>query len=360
MCKKLQALFALLIFFTFTGSAQNTFTVNNTPGAPADYHTLQGAIDSVPPGSTLLLQASGQSYLQGIIRKPLVIYGAGYFLGQNNAPNTQAKFTESMVANLAFLNGSQGSIASGLSFVNSTGDPAGLRTRLNFDSTSNITVSRCKIPNAGCNCAGHDIAAFFNLSSSITIQQCYLIVGDGSILAPYQSSGILFKNNIIVGQIDPIAYAQAPFNYTFEGNSFYGNISSPSFTNGSFINNVFIQNPVQTVGVASPMSFADHNVCNVDIFPAGGTNIINADPVNTYVLLSNPAISSNDGIIQLKPGSVAIGYGTGGIDCGAFGSSVAYVLSGIPAIPNFYFASVPQTGTSTGGLKVQLKIKANN
>jgi hypothetical protein len=175
-----------------------------------------------------------------------------------------------------------------------------------------------------------------------------------------KSTGILFINNIIVGEINFVANQQTPFDYRFENNSFYGRISSLDFANGSFVNNVIIQTPAETVYLNTPMSFADHNVSNVNIFPGGGSNIINADGANTYTIFSNPAISSQDGIWQLKPGSVAIGYGAGGIDCGAYGGSKPYVLSGIPAIPNFYFADPQQAATGNGGLNIHFKIKANN
>jgi hypothetical protein len=133
------------------------------------------------------------------------------------------------------------------------------------------------------------------------------------------------------------------------------------FSNGSFYNNVIIQNnPAITVSVTGAMTFADHNVSNVNIFPSTGTNINNADGANTYAGNSNPSISSNDGIWKLKTGSPAIGYAIDGTDCGAYGSNKPYVLSGIPAIPNFYFASPQQVGTGGGGLNIHFKIKANN
>ena len=45
----------------------------------------------------------------------------------------------------------------------------------------------------------------------------------------------------------------------------------------------------------------------------------------------------------------------------AYGTTtMRYVFSGIPAIPNIYYANPQQIGTTTGGLKIQLKIKANN
>jgi hypothetical protein len=116
-----------------------------------------------------------------------------------------------------------------------------------------------------------------------------------------------------------------------------------------------------------PFSFATHNVTNVkQLFSsdnnADKTNLIDANlSIDSLFLdFSNPAVSSADGNYQLRANTRAKNFGNDGTDAGAFGGTAAYKLSGIPAIPNIYFAQVPQTGTSGGGLKVHLKVQANN
>jgi hypothetical protein len=360
MSKKLQTLLASLIFFTSTGIAQTFYTVDNRPGLPANYHTLQGALDSVPSGSILLLQGSGIHYGFGDVKKPVAIFGAGYFLGQNPAPSTQAKLNQSMVAQLFFHKGAQGSIVSGVSFVQNS-SYGGIAQRIICDSASDITISRCYFEYIPFDGFTRTRIFLFQNSSSIAINQCYISVAE-TVMVPIKSSGIIFSNNIFVGSgiTSMIISAQSPFNYSFNNNSFSATMQSIDFSGGSFSNNVIIQNNTGiTVTVSGVMVFADHNVSNVNIFPAGGTNINNADGSNTYVGTSNPAITSADGIWQLKPGSVAIGYATNGSDCGAYGGTKSYVLSGIPAIPNFYFADAQQSATGTGGLNIHFKIKAN-
>jgi len=362
MFRKIKTLAACFIVMIQCAVAQNVYTVNNTPGSPANYHILQDALDNVPAGSIILLQSSAINYGFGLIKKPLVIYGAGYFIGQNPAPNTQALLNRSMVTHLSFVNGSQGSIVSGVSFVLNPTLDGQINQRIVCDSTSNISLSRCYFDYVPFGGFIHNRVFLIQNSSSISIKQSYINLQE-AILVPIKSSGIAFNNNVFVGSgvVNIIDVNQAPFDYTFNSNSFSGTMQYIDFTGGSFYNNVIIQNNLSyTINISGNMTVADHNVSNVNIFPAGGTNITNADGANTYVGFSNPAISSQDGIWQLKPGSVAIGYGIGGIDCGAYGGTGAYVLSGIPAIPNIYFASVPQVGTSVGGLKIHLKIKANN
>jgi hypothetical protein len=117
----------------------------------------------------------------------------------------------------------------------------------------------------------------------------------------------------------------------------------------------------------NPFSTAGHNITNVkNLFKYDGladnTNLVNVNLTidSLFLDFSNLLVSSTDGNYQLRPITVAKNFGSDGTDAGAFGGAYPYVLSGIPAIPNIYFAQVPQTGTSNGGLKVHLKIQANN
>lgn len=357
--------FTLIILLHLSlGSAfsQNTFILNNTPGTAANFRTLQGALDSVPAGNIILIQGSGINYGLATISKPVVIYGPGYFLGQNNVPNTQADLSEAMLIRLVFAAGSQGSIISGLSFVPRAQDDYASNNRININNTSDIIINRCHFESNPGNGDEHQNFAIIN-STNVTISQSFIGL-NGAVLCYFSSaSNILFKNNIIEGQPNLFiasGFSALPYSYTFQNNSMIGSIDAGSrFCNGTFINNVIINNGPATTYNGCAMTFADHNVSNMNIFP-GGTNISNADASKTYLLNSNPLFSSRDAIYQQKPGSSAVGYGNDGTDAGAFGTTDKYIFSGLPAIPNTYFADVPQIGTNTGGLKIHLKIKANN
>ena len=83
--KKILFLLSLWPVWSF---AQNTYSVSNILGVTSDYYTLQGAIDSVPAGSTLLVFPSPKSYGIVSISKKIAIYGTGFLLDQNDAPFT--------------------------------------------------------------------------------------------------------------------------------------------------------------------------------------------------------------------------------------------------------------------------------
>ena len=74
---------------------------------------------------------------------------------------------------------------------------------------------------------------------------------------------------------------------------------------------------------------------------------------------------SYDAYFKLKAGSPAIGAGYGStaqtpVDCGMFGGSGSYVLSGIPAIPSIYFFANQPVGSNSDPIDVQVKVRSNN
>jgi len=376
--KKTILLSAVIILAISKCIAQGTYVVNNIPGSAANYHVLQHALDSVPSGSIILLQNSGLNYGQAIIKKPLVIYGAGYFLGQNAAPNTQANLSESLIKYLEFDSGSQGSIVSGLHIKDSANDQSLINTRVNFGGTNNVTLSRCIIDPAVAFSYNYSGSAMqFGNCSNITVEQCYINVLTSSEYFVWlnSSSNILLTNNLIVGYIDFSANAGNSSTYILKNNTFYGNIAGTFHAEGCQMleNNVIIVTDTSASITSNnglynnPFSTAGHNITNVqNLFKYDGladnTNLVNPKLTidSLFLDFSNPLVSSNDGIFQLRATAVAKKFGNDGTDAGAFGGTYPYVLSGIPAIPNIYFAQVPQTGTSNGGLKVHLKIQANN
>lgn len=337
-------------------AAQTTVVVNNTPGIKADYKTLQGAVDSVAAGTLILLQPGPFTYGDVVIRKKVVIIGAGYFLGQNADPNTQATLRSSIVSRVYFDTASNGSYITGIS-LNGHVD-GGDRTRINFNYTSDITVSRCLVDNM-------DTYAYATRSSSLVIKQCFFRSSGNNafILRSRESTGIDFVNNIFTGDDANILPTEYFTNYNasvlFKNNIIY----NPSYTvypsAYTFINNIMFVKNNSNITLLCVASL--NNVGNVN-YTSPGPNITNAVESNVFVLNSNPSIASPDARFKLKTGSAAIGYGLGGVDCGAFGGPAgsSYELSGIAEfVPNIFFLDVPTVGTQTGGLPVHIKIRAN-
>lgn len=352
----------IMISLSQNAFAQNMVVVNNTPGVVADYKTLQGAVDSVMDGTLILLQPGSSTYGNVTIKKRVGIIGAGYFLNQNAEPNRQATPRESVVSVLSFDTASNGSYVTGVSL---TGLIDGGSTRMNFSNTADITISRCLIypgNNGGFN--------WMYKSSAITIKQSFLRVpggfGNANLLNSREATGMQFLNNIM--EVDGGYGLNLPSehftNYTcavlFKNNVMY-NLNNPiyypsafTFTNNIIFHDAGHVGPITSVG-------AQNNVTNTT-FSAPGPNISNAVIENVFVLNSDPTIGSGDAHYKLKAGSVALGYGQGGIDCGPFGglSNERYELSGIAEfVPNIFYMNVPAVGTPNGGLPVHIKVRAN-
>jgi hypothetical protein len=140
-----------------------------------------------------------------------------------------------------------------------------------------------------------------------------------------------------------------------QNNIFGGSLSvfNSSVTNnimlgGSFeFNNNLVSN---NIGNAEQFGTANGNKSNVDmstVFVGTGENI------------------STDGQWKLKQGSPAIGAGFGStpqkpVDCGIFGGTTPYVLSGLPPVPVIYFFENQPIGSSTDAIDVTIKVKSVN
>jgi hypothetical protein len=95
-----------------------------------------------------------------------------------------------------------------------------------------------------------------------------------------------------------------------------------------------------------------HNLCNATQYPNINGNQQNVDMSTVFEDYTNYI---DNGYI-LKSGSPAIGAGVLGVDCGAFGTTDPYVLSGMPPIPAIFDFEMNQTiGTATIPVKIKAK-----
>jgi hypothetical protein len=351
-----------LLLYLHAAIAQNMVVVNNTPGIVANYKTLQGAVDSVADGTLILLQPGPFSYGSVTIKKRVSIIGPGYFLNHNPDPTRQATAAEAVVTVINFDTASNGSYLTGISL---RGEITNGATRVTFSNTSDITISRCLVYPGGNGWFFHSFK-----SNLITIKQSYIMCppgfGHGTILNSREATNTSFLNNIFENTDQAYGFYMPHEYFTnynaqvlFKNNVMH-NLSNPGFypSASTMINNIVFQGG--GYGTVNTVS-ASNNVGNAN-YSSGGPNITNAVRADVFVLNSDPSIASADGRFQLKTGSVAVGYGQGGIDCGVFGGAAneKYELSGIAQfVPNIFYLNVPTVGTASGGLPVHIKVRAN-
>ena len=331
--------FLMLLFSGFLTHAR-ILIVNNTPGAPTGYNyftTIQAAHDNAGSGDTIYVIGSSSAYAGFNVSKKLVIIGPGYFLTEN--PETQANPNPAMInGDINFNSGSAGSTLIGMSIINDY-------HTININ-TSNITIKRNRVAtnenciyinsNVGNIIVGQNymttawtnnqVIRISDNSQNILISNNYIenTPTNGKAMEINSTSSVVIKNNVIKGNII----------------SYNSNIQNNIMREGTFTgsNNIVLNN----IGHSTQFGSSNGNQTNVNI-------------PNLFV-----GTGSTDGQWQLKQGSLAIGAGVDGVDCGMFGGVTPYVLSGLPSIPAIYFFDAPSAGSNSKGLPIHIKVKSHN
>lgn len=326
-----------IVFAAVNTSLAGKLRVNNSGGG-APYTTIADAVAAAIDGDTIYVDGSSANYSGLTLTKRVVIIGPGYFLGSN--PETQAHPSNATINTVLNFNaGSEGSIIMGMHFTHS----------LNIN-TNNIVVKRNRFSSSSS-------TNFLTIGSSVNniiISQNFMSLSYNCISISTNATGILIMNNYI--ETTSPSYHLISMSATSEA-SIYNNILSGggrlSINNSSVHNNI-----VMSTGTNSfSNNMVANNVCSVTQFPAPN-NLQNVVMILVFDL-SDP---SPDGQYRLidDPTNPAIGYGLTGIDCGMFGGPDPYRLSGIPNVPAIYQFFAPATGSVTGGLPTDIKIKSNH
>jgi len=331
------SIIALIIFFAATASA-TLWTVDNKSGSIADFTEIQAAHDAAWADDTIYVYSSGSSNYNSVtVVKKLYIIGPGYFLSEN--PNTQADTRPAICKSFTFNSGSEGSLLTGVE-TNQYGTDITIHA-------DNIVIKR--------NTCGGNTASIWikNNHSNIIITGNYFHnthTGAGNVISiGTNCNNIQINNNYISNNNHYSITSESSSSIEAWNNVITGDVE---IHNSVFYNNIMMLGTFS--GTNSPANI-NHNIGDANQFGTSYGNQANV-PMNTVFLLSG----STDGQWQLKSGSPAIGAGLNGEDCGMFGGTTPYILSGIPAIPSIYFFVAPSSASGTQGLQVQIKAKSNN
>jgi len=345
-------LLAAFIVAAFSNSYAKIWRINNNPGVAADFTTVTAAISaaSVVSGDTLHIEASPNTYpVSGSpITKSLTYIGVGYFLNPADAgapPNTGLQVVTE-VSNLQFLRlgaGADGSKFIGITFGGS----------LYMNGANNVTLDRCLVISG----------IYFESGVNDNFQFRKSFIANNNVISMAAAATVtnfICENNIFYNN----AYINMP-NLSGSGNIFRNN--SLGGFNGMTLVNTYIANNI--FSIAPQCSFTNCTIKN-NFFQANqtlpGTATNNQLNVNTANIFVGGTTGSLDSRFQLKAGSAAIGAGltVGSVvnpDCGAFGATDPYKLSGIPNIPTIYTLNVPisiPSGSAT--MNVSFSTRNNN
>ena len=331
--------FVLIILFSSETSAA-VYRVNNT-GADADYSDLQVAHDAASPGDTLYVEASPTEYGSLIISKKIHIFGTGYFLGENM--NLQANVITSKVYDIYLASGCNESTIQGMTVnhaIQTSGNPA----------ISDVIISRNRI-------VGGIYLSTSGLVEDVFIMQNFI---EGSFNSYYSirtfgnsNKNLVILNNIFIyGSVYSYISFHAQTSAVLTNNIFAN--SSISTTNSDFQNNILL-----TPNVTNPaLNSYSYNICTGTQFPSGNNNQQNVNNASIFVGYPTQGGYTSDNRFELLMGSPAEGTGNGGVDCGVFGGTQPYILSGIPPIPTIYKFESPNV--VTGNFNITVSTRSNN
>lgn len=351
--KKLFFLSAIAIFAILTANAR-IWRVNNNAGINADFTNIAAAISSasVINGDTIHLEPSSTSYGNIALSKQLIIIGNGYLLSGGTGNTGLQENTNSSIANAVQATAA----ASGSKFIGVTFGNGSSHTFAG--STNNVVFEKCRFESFG--------PSFLLTSgqtySGLTFRKCFFVTNPSFSTFPSATVNNLTIENCIFTSASSmtIAPGAGSTNFIFRNNT---SQSAVALTGAYVANNIFLSTSVST--------FTSSNVKN-NLFAANQTGVtVGTLSVNGNNLISQPLASiivnsgSDDGRFQLAVSSPAIG---GGVDisgtkpdCGAFGGTDPYKLSGIPGIPTIYSLTVPASiplGTPT--MNVTISTRNNN
>ena len=339
---------ALVMLFAMNVSAvqAKTWRINNDPAAKADFLSIDDAMASldVYAGDVLYLDPACRLPEQKIT-KGVTVIGTGYNLTDSE---------EAMVAGITISAGN-----TKLTGVNVSGSVS--------INANNVTVERCKTQGI--------FVSYYSLVG-VKIIGCYV---EGSI-SGNNGASIVLRNSIVLGQVKSIKNGiinnnTILYNSGSKTDYYYEIFAIYGVTNSTISNNIIINQTTHTTtsdNVVTNWSYttiynttvSDNNSINNNVLSTDADHAWADFPTNKFIGAKVEDIFVNEGNqeekYRLKEGSPALGYGTNGVDCGAFDGLYPYVVNGRPQfVPYIYDAQIPNTPTD-GKLNITLKIKSQN
>jgi hypothetical protein len=346
------SIFVAVLAMTATTANAKSWRINSDATQAADFASINAAMNSsdVADGDTLYLDP-GCGLSSQTVSKQVTIVGPGYL--RNDAPYRSATILGDYFYIKAANTKIEGVVISSV-----------LRIMAQY-----VTIERCNL---------NDYTSIgYNNSNAqyATIRQCYIknyIEGYNSGNASYSGYSTI-ENNIIIssnyyangsgGVVNNLQYTTIMNNYisaTHNGEYYnawvIGNITSGMIKNnillntGKAKNNVLTKNSNTTV-INNVMSCAEGTYTNI-----GDNKYLDSVDESLVFALQG----TNDQRYQLKTDSPAKGYATDGGDCGPFGGTYPYVISGLPAGYPYYTNAVIGTRAKDGKINVSLNIKMQN
>lgn len=334
--KKIPLLLVLLLsaFKLFA----NKYTLDNSPGSPADFTNATDAMSGVADGDTIYVQPSSTSY--GIINlnKRIVLLGAGH--------NPEFTSYRSEFSDIRFYTGSGESIIKGLYVSN-------LIVIMAFQNVPNVVLSHNFL-------TGQNVMAYESWATAPTwiIESNVIYSTSNWISIGAITDGSIFRNNLFCTVTASLFYG-LPAGTILDHNTFVFSTGSQveNLINGISINitnNLFYINAPSTGNLhgACTSCFWENNMTyslNNTINDLPGSNYNNIDPLFVNVPDNSPLfLYSND--YHLTALSPALNAASDGTDIGLTGGIAPFNMFGFdPSLPRLKEVNLLQNAAPVNG-----------
>jgi hypothetical protein len=331
-------LFGLLGLMGFSQAA----FIRSGNGTTTAYRSIDSVVANYLAGDTIYLPGGSFQFSTVVFSKKVIVYGAGHYIDSAAATGRTVLNGEIRITGTA-----SGSMFQGFYL----GGSIVLGTDASNSNINGLEISRCNF---------HDILMAFNtittsLARNILIRQ-NVIRNDVTIM---DAKDNLIENNIIDGRIN-----SANGSNRFVNNVVFGRVGSSGYTLNSvysciFENNIFVSQANYGFPGNSSSSTYRNNVFGF-ANPFGLTEVLENNIFNATNLFANVTLSvfTYEQNFHLKSGSVAIGAGIGGTDCGIYGGVRPYKMAAIPSNPHVRSKTISDNTNALGQLQVQATVVA--
>ncbi|HEC45002.1 MAG TPA: hypothetical protein ENI20_19520 [Bacteroides sp.] len=340
-------------------------TVSNDSNFPADYSTLQNAIDGASSSDTIYVYGTSSSYGDISVDKTLVFIGVGHY------PQIQT-VSPSTIGTITLTAAASNTIFSGLYLSgDSNVEPASGTNSIIFENCFiRLTGSQYVIAGAT-NCDNWIIRGSRIWCSQNFISSGYYDVG---FYVGSTNDNWLILNNVFHG--NNIQLIEANQTTVFSHNlvlfyqiRFFQNCSEVIITNNMFID-YYSNSPMINFndGCTNCLfnhnltwsNYADENSLALPEIPnannTGSNNLNNTNPFFTTYQGGSSFSYNHD--YHLQAGSPAALAGSDGTDIGIYGGtgSFKFNMFGYPEIPRFYYMNIKNTVLPENGtLNIEIK-----
>jgi|GEM_PF-1996156 len=308
--------------------------VNQDTTVYADFTQINDAIadPEVVDGDTLYIYGNPSSYSPAVVNKSLTLIGTGYHLASN--PGLQANTLSARPDNLNIT-------APNVCLM-------GLDIRTSLDvNASDTAVIGCSLYNTRINASNALFAGcYFKLKSGYSSDTVQLSNAINTIF-----SNCIFEANNGFHSLKVPSSSSATLCYSV----IRGTVN---LANTDCYNNIVFKDP--SWGLGWTCSTSEHHNVFVDRPDLDWDTVV--DGTDNLLDYAGPLFGqsdSPDGKYELldDPANLALAAGVWGDECGIFGDSNPYILSGIPSIPSIYELIVPAVGNT---LQIRIKARTNN